>query len=68
MTIRNLRLSTFKVLIKNLLDAARHNGTGNFKALKITYSWAKDETDEEIFELLKKGSGGKFIEKLLRGE
>jgi hypothetical protein len=68
MDITNLRLSTFKILLRKILDKARQNGSAEVRHLKITYSWVRDETDEDLFELLKKGFGGDYIRKVLKGE
>jgi hypothetical protein len=68
MNITNLRLSTFKILLRNILNKARENGSTNINHLKITYSWVRDETDEEIFDHLKKGEGGIYIKRILKGE
>lgn len=66
MDITNLRLGTFKLIVKYLLEKAR-NHNGNFEHLKITYSWVKLETDEDVFDLLKQGSGGKYIKEIMYG-
>ena len=67
MDITNLRLGTFKLIVKHLLDKARDNGSADFMHLKITNSWVKYETDEDVFELLKHGYGGDYMRKVMKG-
>ena len=67
MDITNLRLSTFRKVVRDLLDSARNNGSLDFEHLKITYSWVRLETDEDVFELLKQGHGGDYIRKIMEG-
>ncbi len=65
MDIKNLRLGTFKLILRELLDSARNNDSPDFGHLKITYSWVKYETDEDVFELLKQGYGGDYMRKVI---
>jgi len=65
--ITNLRLGTFRKIVKNLLDSARNNGSLDFGHLKVTYSWVRLETDEDVFELLKQGHGGDYMRKVMKG-
>ena len=67
MDIANLRLGTFKLILRYLLEKAR-NHNGSFEHLKITYSWVKLETDEDVFDLLKQGAGGEYIQKIIGGK
>jgi hypothetical protein len=66
MDIINLRLSTFKKILRDKLDRARDRRSADFRHLKITYSWARYETDEDVFEHLKFGHGGKYIESIVK--
>ena len=68
MDITNLRLGTFRLIVKHLLDSARKNGSLDFGHLKVTYSWVRLETDEDVFEILKHGYGGDYIRKIMKGE
>ena len=68
MNITNLRLGTFRLILRYLLEKARNNGSADFEHLRITYSWVKLETDEDVFDLLKQGPGGEYIEKIIGGK
>ena len=65
MDISKLTLKTLKTIVKNSLEQADQNGHSSFNHLRITYSWLRYETDEDLFEILKNGPGKEYIESLL---
>lgn len=65
MDINKLKLKQLRGIVKDLLERAEKNGHSSSRHLKITYSWLRFETDEDLFETLKKGPGREYITDLL---
>lgn len=65
MDISGLTLKQLKTVVKHSLEAYTKNGKVIPKHLAITYRWLKQETDEDIFKILKDGPARDYIASLL---
>jgi len=66
MDISWLTLKAFKDIVKGTIELMeKRNSHPKTAHLRTTASWLLYEDDEDLFELLKKGSGGEYMKMIL---
>lgn len=69
MDISWLTLKAFRNIVRDTIELMeKRNSHPKTAHLRTTASWLMFEEDEDLFELLKKGSGGEYMKMILEME